>query len=237
MRGALLALVAAALVVPVAAVAADGQPTKALTNAGQSIAKSVLLERGDLGTGFAPVARDEDQHLPKGARCSALDETDLTVTGDAASPDFRFAQGTVFVTVGSTAAVYRTLREANTSWSRGSTKQTTTCLGDIVRLSAAPGQKITRPVGEEDPVPVGLAEDDGIPDRREHHHRRQPARPRLRRRRHPPARTDPDRTPLHVARTAGRPGHRVALAKVVAHGWPGPPAPAARSHRPLPPDG
>ena len=84
------------------------------------------------------MARNKDRHLPKGARCSALDENDLTVTGDAASPDFRFAQGPVFVTVGSTAAVYRTLREANTSWSRGSTSQTTTCLGDIVRLSAAP---------------------------------------------------------------------------------------------------
>ncbi len=143
MRAVLLAVVAVALAVPVAAVAADGQPTKALTNAGQSTAKSVVLKRGDLGAGFAPVARNKDQHLPKGARCSALDETDLTVTGDAASPDFRLAQGPVFVTVGSTAAVYRTLREANTSWSRGSTAQTTTCLGDIVRLSAAPGQQVT----------------------------------------------------------------------------------------------
>jgi hypothetical protein len=153
MRGVLLALVAAALVVPVAAVAADGQPTKALTTAGQSTARSVLLKRGDLGTGFAPVARDKDQHLPKGARCSALDETDLTVTGDAGSPDFRFAQGPVFVTVGSTAAVYRTLREANTSWSRGSTNQTTTCLGDIVRLSAAPGRKVTLVSAKKIPFP------------------------------------------------------------------------------------
>ena len=142
MRAVLIALVVA-LVVPVAAAAADGQPKKALTASGQSTAKSVLLKRGDLGTGFASVARAKDQHLPKGARCSALDETDLTVTGDAASPDFRFAQGPVFVTVGSTASVYRTLHEADTSWSRGSTKQTTTCLGDIVRLSAAPGQKVT----------------------------------------------------------------------------------------------
>jgi hypothetical protein len=153
MRAVLLAVVAAALVVPVAAVAADGQPTKALTTTGQSTAKSVLLKRGDLGAGFAPVARAKDQHLPKGARCSALDESDLTVTGDAASSDFRLAQGPVFVTVGSTAAVYRTLREANTSWSRGSTKQTTTCLGDIVRLSAAPGQKVTLVSATKIPFP------------------------------------------------------------------------------------
>jgi hypothetical protein len=153
MRAMLLAAVAAALLVPVAAAAADGQPKKALTTAGQSTAKSVLLRRGDLGTGFAAVARDKDQHLPKGARCSALDETDLTVTGDAASPDFRLAQGALFVTVGSTVAVYRTLREANTSWSRGTVKQTTTCLGDIVRLSGAPGQKVTLVSAKKIPFP------------------------------------------------------------------------------------
>lgn len=153
MRAVLTALVVAALVAPVAAVAADGQPKKALTAKGQSTAKSVLLRRGDLGAGFASVTRAKDQHLPKGARCSALDETDLTVTGDAASPDFRFAQGPVFVTVGSTASVYRTLGEANTSWSRGSTKQTTTCLGDIVRLSAAPGQKVTLVSAKKVPFP------------------------------------------------------------------------------------
>ena len=153
MRPVLLAAVAVALLVPSAAVAADGQPKKALTTAGQSTAKSVLLRRSDLGAGFAAVANNKDQHLPKGARCSALDETDLTVTGDAASPDFRLAQGAVFVTVGSTAAVYRTLGEANTSWSRGTVKQTTTCLGDIVRLSAAPGQKITLVSAKKVPFP------------------------------------------------------------------------------------
>ncbi len=143
MRALLLALVVAVLVAPLSALAADGQPKKALTKAGQATARSVVLKRGDLGAGFTSVARDKDPPLPKGARCGALDETDLTVTGDAASPDFRFAQGPAFVTVGSTAQVYRTLREANTSWGRGTTSQTTTCLGDIIRLSAAPGQKVT----------------------------------------------------------------------------------------------
>jgi len=143
MRAIRLVALCAALAVPAAATAADGLPKHALTKAGQTTARSVVLKRGDLGAGFATVARDKDQGLPKGARCEALDEADLTVTGDVASPDFRFAQGPVFVTVGSTAQVYRTLREANASWSRGSTRQTTTCLGDIIRLSAAPGQKIT----------------------------------------------------------------------------------------------
>jgi hypothetical protein len=132
-----------ALLVPAVAAAADGQPKKALTKKDQASATSVVVKRSDLGQGFTAVARDKDESLPKGARCGPLDESDLTVTGDAASPDFRLAQQAAFVTVGSTAQVYRTLREANASWSRGTTSQTTTCLSDIVRLSASPGQKIT----------------------------------------------------------------------------------------------
>jgi len=140
----LLAVLTAAIVAPASALASDGQPKKALTKAGQVTARSVILKRGDLGSGFTSIARNkDDRNLPKGARCGPLAETDLTVTGDAASPDFRLAQAPVFVTVGSTAQVYRTLREANTSWNRGSTRQTTTCLGDIIRLSGGPGQKIT----------------------------------------------------------------------------------------------
>ena len=60
----------------------------------------------------------------------------------------------MFVTVGSTAQVYRTLREANTSWKRGSAAQTATCLGDIVRLSAAPGEKITVVSAKKIPFPT-----------------------------------------------------------------------------------
>jgi hypothetical protein len=133
----------AGLLAPAVAGAADGEPRKALTKQDQATARSVVVKRGDLGQGFTAVARDKNDGLPKGARCGPLDESDLTVTGDAASPDFRLAQAPVFVTVGSTAQVYRTLREANTSWNRGSTRQTTTCLGDIIRLSGGPGQKIT----------------------------------------------------------------------------------------------
>jgi hypothetical protein len=130
------------LLVPAVGAAADGQPKKALTKKDQASATSVVVKLSDLGQGFTAVARDKDDSLPKGARCEALDESDLTVTGDAASPDFRFAQQAAFVTVGSTAQVYRSLREANASWARGTTSQTTTCLADIVRLSSSPDQKI-----------------------------------------------------------------------------------------------
>ena len=139
----LLALVAAVPAVVADAVAADGEPKKALTKSGQAAARSIVLKRADLGAGFTATVRPDDEPLPKGARCDALDEGDLTVTGDVNSPDFRLAQTGVYVTVGSSAHVYRTLRDANASWQRGTSRQVLNCLGDIVRLSAAQGQKIT----------------------------------------------------------------------------------------------
>lgn len=139
----LAVLLASALLVPGIAAAANGEPRKALTKKDQATALSVVVKRSDLGQGFTAVPHEKDEGVPKGARCGPLDESDLTVTGDAASPDFRLAQQAAFVTVGSTAQVYRTLREANASWSRGTTTQTATCLADIVRLSAAPNQKVT----------------------------------------------------------------------------------------------
>jgi hypothetical protein len=138
-----LLVVLASLVLVGGATAANGEPKKVLTKKDQATATSVLLKRADLGAGFVARKRPDDDGIPKGARCGPLDESDLTVSGDAESPDFHFATGSLFVTVTSTAQVYRTLREANSSWSRGTTAQTTTCLADIVRLTAAPGQKIS----------------------------------------------------------------------------------------------
>ena len=142
MRALVIAIAILALVAS-AATAADGQPRKSLTKAGPEDRALGRPQARRPGLRVHGEAAGDDDRLPKGARCGALDESDLTVTGDAASPDFHFEQGAVFVTVGSTAQVYRTLREANASWRRGSAAQTTTCLADIVRLSAAPGQKIT----------------------------------------------------------------------------------------------
>lgn len=124
-----------------AASAADGEPRKVLTKQGQATAASIVLKRGDLTPAFA-ARPSPDESLPKGVRCDALDESDLTVSGDAQSPDFSVNQPGVFVTVGSSAQVYRTLREAGLSWTRGTTAQTTTCFADIVRLSAPRDQRI-----------------------------------------------------------------------------------------------
>ena len=154
MRAFLVVLSALGALVAVAPIsAADGEPRRALTKEDQAAARSVVLKRKDLGEGFKATSRGKDEGLPDGARCGPLDESDLTITGDADSPDFRLSRGAIFVTVGSTAQVYRNLRDANASWRRGTSKQTATCLADIVRLSAPPGQKITVVSSKRVPFP------------------------------------------------------------------------------------
>jgi hypothetical protein len=136
-----LTILVALAVTPVAW-GADGEPKKALTSKGNATARSIVLKRGDLSTAFTLRPRP-DEDLPKGVRCGALDESDLTITGEAQSPDFQLSQPGLFVTIGSSTNVYRSLGEAGKSWKRGTSAQTTTCLADIVRLSSPPGQRVS----------------------------------------------------------------------------------------------
>lgn len=136
-----LLVVATALSVVSTASAANGEPKRAITKADEARAKAVLVTRGDLGQGFKAVRRDQAK-LPDDPRCAALAESDLTITGDAESPDFTLESETAFVTVGSTAQVYRSLRDANTSWARGTGANAAACLAALVRSSAGPGQKV-----------------------------------------------------------------------------------------------
>ena len=155
-----------ALAVTPVAWGADGEPKKALTSKGNATARSVVLKRGDLSTAFTLRTRP-DEDLPKGVRCGALDESDLTITGEAQSPDFQLSQPGLFVTIGSTTNVYRTLGEAGKSWKRGTSAQTTTCLADIVRLSAPRGPARLDRLGEAPDLPQGGADDLGVPRRRD----------------------------------------------------------------------
>jgi len=129
------------LAVVQAAAAADGEPRKALTAQGNATAPSIVLKRADLSPGFTARKRPDDD-LPAGVRCGALDESDLTITGEAQSPDFQFTQPGIYVTVGSTANVYRTPKDATASWKRGTSSKTATCFADIVRLGAPRGQNV-----------------------------------------------------------------------------------------------
>jgi hypothetical protein len=122
--------------------AADGEPKRAITKADEAAARSIVLRRADLGAGFVPRPAGPDD-LPPGVRCGALDESDLTIGGDASSPDFRLDAPGALLTVGSTVQVYKTVRDANASWARGQRPAATTCLADIVRKSGGAGQRVT----------------------------------------------------------------------------------------------
>ena len=137
MRAVAASLLALFLATP--ALGADGEPRKALTAKGQALARSIVLKQSDLVPGFVP-HKPSDAVRPKGARCSAVDESDLTVTGDASSPDFsRDASG---VAVGSSASLYKTLRDSNSAWRRASSAAAVQCFADIVRLTAPTAAKV-----------------------------------------------------------------------------------------------
>ncbi len=137
MRVLAVSLFALALAAP--ALGADGEPKKALTAKGQAVAKSIVLKRSDLSAGFVP-HKPSDASRPKGARCGAVDESDLTVTGDADSPDF--SRDALGVAIGSSASVYRTQRESNAAWHRAGTAAAVQCFADLVRLTSPAVQKV-----------------------------------------------------------------------------------------------
>jgi hypothetical protein len=141
-RSLLLIVGVATLVAATAATAADGEPKRAITQADEAAARSVVLRRADLGAGFVARPAGPDD-LPPGVRCGALDESDLTIGGDANSPDFRLDEPGVLLTVGSSVQVYKTVADASASWARGQRPAATTCLADIVRASGGTGQRVT----------------------------------------------------------------------------------------------
>ncbi len=117
----LLALVGAG-----AALAARGDPQKKINPADQARAKAMLLRQSDFGPGFGaqPAGGDYDYY------CKALDESDLTLTGEAESPTFTAGglQG-----VGSASQVYATVANANTSWRRGTSPAGVACAAAAYR--------------------------------------------------------------------------------------------------------
>ena len=117
----LLALVGAA-----AALAARGDPQKKITPADQARAKAMVLRNADFGLGFKATLASADEG---DFYCEALDESDLTLTGEAKSPTFR---GGVEL-VSSLSAVYRSLADSNTSWRRETSAAGDTCARDEFR--------------------------------------------------------------------------------------------------------
>ena len=112
-------VIAALLAAP--ALADRGDPHRAISAADQAKARSMLLRSSDLVAGFRSSRSADDEADPY---CRALDESDLTLTGDSESPDFT-AGGTL---VSSTAQLYRTVSDADASWRRGNSAAGVRCL-------------------------------------------------------------------------------------------------------------
>jgi hypothetical protein len=125
MRSFLAAAVLLALVVTGTAVASHGDAKRKLTPADQARAKAMLLRKADLPPAFQAKPRTPDTtHF----YCKALDESDLTLSGDAESRVFDaqvlFAQ--------SAAQVYRTLANAKASWRRSTSTDGIRCLRTLI---------------------------------------------------------------------------------------------------------
>ncbi|HEY7732892.1 MAG TPA: hypothetical protein VH950_18590 [Gaiellaceae bacterium] len=115
-----------------AALAANGDPQRRITAADQAKARSMLLRASDLTDGFASKPSSTSGGGPG---CAALDESDLTLTGDASSPDFT-RSGAGYVSVGSSAQLYRSVTDANASWRRGTSARALSCIAGYFRKLA-----------------------------------------------------------------------------------------------------
>lgn len=114
-----LALLAVLLVGAGSALAADGEPKKQIVAADQAKAKSIVARKADLGATWK-IDADDSSSGGDDFRCSYYnpDQSDLTKTGDADSPDFVRETNSQFAFLASQASVFKTAGQMATSWSR-----------------------------------------------------------------------------------------------------------------------
>jgi hypothetical protein len=123
------------LVLAGSALADHLDPEKRIRAADQARAKAMLLRQSDLPGFQRQPSSGADPHLT----CLGLDESDLTVTGDAEAPSW--ALSVVLVTSAST--VYATRADAATSWRRGTSLAGTQCLREeLGREFASQGARV-----------------------------------------------------------------------------------------------
>lgn len=133
----LLALVAVVGLVPAGVAFADHlEPEKRIRPADQARARSILLRAADVPGAVAQRGSGGEPHLT----CSALDESDLTVTGDAKSTTWTWGA----TVVSSAATLYASERDAATAWRRGTSAAGLRCLRSelgraFLQLGARPG--------------------------------------------------------------------------------------------------
>ena len=131
MRRVLACLVLLALAGAGAALAAKGDPQKKINAADQARAKAMLVRKSDFpGFKASPAGSSDDDFY-----CRAVDESDLTLTGEAESP--QFANPLVFVA--SFSQVYESRVDADASWRRGTSVAGVACLREGLRRQIESG--------------------------------------------------------------------------------------------------
>lgn len=125
-RATLTLLLLVGLVGSGVALAARGDPQERLTAADQSRARSMLVRQADMNAAFGAIPTADDPNRPY---CAALDESDLTITGQANSPSFTSTAEFVV----SRAYLYESRADANASWSRGTSSAGQSCLRQAMR--------------------------------------------------------------------------------------------------------
>lgn len=127
---ALLLAVACALLVAGAATADHLDPQDRVRAADQKRAAAILLRKADLPQGYEPErTSDLEPHLT----CSALDESDLVLTGRGKSPYW----AREYQIVGSFSALYRTARDSDAAWRRRTSTVGRECVRDEFRAAFA----------------------------------------------------------------------------------------------------
>jgi hypothetical protein len=127
-------LLAAALCVPVA-LAANGEPRRKLTKAGQVRARAASLQPADFALGWrhSPAKKNNNQSDP---RCSYYNpnQSDLVEIGKYDSPDFTYdIDGS---RISSTTGVFRSIRMAKTAYARVARPELARCLAELFKQGA-----------------------------------------------------------------------------------------------------
>jgi hypothetical protein len=144
---AVLVLLAAAVLVPVA-LAANGQPQKKITKAGQARARVASVHMADVGAGWtSKPATKQNQADPRCANYRP-DQSDLTEIGHYDSPDFSRPDGTF---VSSTTGVFKSVAQAKTAFKRVAQPTFGSCFGQLLTKQLGTQGKLT--ISAAGPIP------------------------------------------------------------------------------------
>jgi hypothetical protein len=124
------------------ALAAQGEPQKKLTAAGQARAKAVALKQTDFPAGWAQQPVPRNKKSESNPRCSYYnpDNSDLVEIGDYDSPDFDRPDGS---SISSSTGVFRTVQMAKTAYRRLAVPLLGKCFAEIFRKGITAPNSVT----------------------------------------------------------------------------------------------